>query len=453
MRLLRDALAGHVVPEGGILSISLPADEFVRGEPTPIPRTGYCLSQPLQGEFMTGTGVAVRFLGRGPKRFEDLAGRFNQLTESWETFCIGTEAVAPVAFTGFCFDKDEEPGSRWLGLPNAMIVVPSVLYRRHRGQAVLTFSAGLAACPTRAMTPAQQVDAWMGELDSLIADSSDKVNDPAPLQLARSEREDGWKARLEKALSAIRGGQVDKLVMTREARFCSSRPVDCARVFRALEAGHPECTQFAVCQQGGSLLGVSPERLISVRGNDVLSDALAGTTPRGRDPEEDDLLATRLLDDEKTREEHRIVVDQVINSLVPACTTLEAPGAPNLMRLPRIQHLWSPVRGRRRVGVGVLDLAAALHPTPAVGGSPRAEALGWLLNQNESRRGWYTGAFGWLDAAGDGELSVVLRCGVINGTQVDLYAGAGIVADSDPDQELAETEWKLLTMQGALKVG
>jgi salicylate biosynthesis isochorismate synthase len=118
-----------------------------------------------------------------------------------------------------------------------------------------------------------------------------------------------------------------------------------------------------------------------------------------------------------------------------------------------VQHLWSPVRGKKKPNTGVLDLAARLHPTPAVGGSPRTEALDWLSQQGESRRGWYTGAFGWMDASGDGELSVVLRCGVVKENHVDLFAGAGIVAGSDPSQELAETEWKLLTMQGALQVG
>jgi isochorismate synthase len=278
----------------------------------------------------------------------------------------------------------------------------------------------------------------------------------ATLQLQRldsSDDEGDWERRLAQALNVIREGRIDKIVMTRRARFESSRPIDCTRVFRALEAGHPECAQFAVSQPGITLLGVSPERLVSVMGEDVVSDALAGTAPRGRDPEEDDLLAAQLAQDAKTREEHHIVVQQVCDSLAPVCTGIEVPGEPTLMRLPRVQHLWSPVRARRKADASVLDLVARLHPTPAVGGSPRSEALEWMSQQGESQRGWYTGAFGWMDACGDGELSVVLRCGVVRETRVDLFAGAGIVSGSDPSQELAETEWKLLTMQGALQVG
>jgi len=151
--------------------------------------------------------------------------------------------------------------------------------------------------------------------------------------------------------------------------------------------------------------------------------------------------------------EHRIVVDQIRKALEPCCGALLAPQAPEIMSLPTVHHLWSPVGGHLRNGSDLLDLARRLHPTPAVGGSPRPAALEWLQRHEAQSRGWYTGAFGWLDAAGNGELSVVLRCGIVKHDCVDLFAGAGIVADSRPDQELAETEWKLCTLRGALELG
>ena len=454
---MRSALQENEIPKGGILSITLAADELVSGDLSPVPRIGYCWSRPLQGQFLAGTGVAARFIARGPNRFADLSERFQKLTDRWvRAGSVGT--MNPVAFTGFCFDPDEEPGPDWRGFANAMFAVPSVLFQRRDGASALTFSASQAACPTETLDPDQQVELWLAEMSALLDEDSVRTGsvEQAPLQLHRldsGDDEGDWEQRLALALKVIREGRIDKIVMTRRARFESSRAIDCTRVFRALEAGHPECAQFAVSQPDITLLGVSPERLVSAMGKDIVSDALAGTAPRGRDPEEDDLLAAQLTQDAKTREEHHIVVEQVCDSLAPVCTGIEVPGEPTVMRLPRVQHLWSPVRGQRKTDTTVLDLVARLHPTPAVGGSPRKEALEWLSQQGESQRGWYTGAFGWMDACGDGELSVVLRCGVVRGTRVDLFAGAGIVSGSDPTQELAETEWKLLTMQGALQVG
>lgn len=454
---LRSALQENAIPSGGILSITLAADDYVPGNLSPIPRIGYCWSRPLQGRFLSGTGIAARFIAKGQNRFVDLSDRFQKLTGRWVKAGTVT-TMNPVAFTGFCFDPDEEPGPDWHGFANAMFAVPSVLFQRRDGASALTFSASQAACPSKTLDSDQQLDLWLAEFSTLLDEDSARKGsvEQAPLQVRRLDsgnEENDWVQRLTRALKVIRQGRIDKIVMTRRARFETSRPMDCTRVFRALEAGHPECAQFAVSQPDITLLGVSPERLVSVQGEDVVSDALAGTAPRGRDPEEDDRLADRLAQDDKTREEHHIVVEQVCESLKPVCTGIEVTGEPTLMRLPRVQHLWSPVRGKKKPNTGVLDLAARLHPTPAVGGSPRSEALDWLSQQGESRRGWYTGAFGWMDASGDGELSVVLRCGVVKENHVDLFAGAGIVAGSDPSQELAETEWKLLTMQGALQVG
>jgi menaquinone-specific isochorismate synthase len=121
-----------------------------------------------------------------------------------------------------------------------------------------------------------------------------------------------------------------------------------------------------------------------------------------------------------------------------------------LMKLPRVQHLWSPVHARTRPGVSLLRLAERLHPTSAVGGIPRAEALAWLAEHEPEPRGWYTGALGWVDAGGDGDLCVILRCALIQGQQAQLFAGSGIVAQSDPQEELRETEWKLQTMLDGL---
>ena len=147
------------------------------------------------------------------------------------------------------------------------------------------------------------------------------------------------------------------------------------------------------------------------------------------------------------------MVEDIVQQLRPYCSGLVYPQQPSILKLPTVQHLHSLIRGQTTAGVSVLQLAGRLHPTPATGGLPRAAALDWLRHHGEQQRGWYTGSLGWLDASGDGELAVILRCALLGQRQATLYAGAGIVAGSDPQQEFLETEWKLQTMVTALQAG
>jgi isochorismate synthase EntC len=164
-------------------------------------------------------------------------------------------------------------------------------------------------------------------------------------------------------------------------------------------------------------------------------------------------LAATLRHSHKTLCEHRLVVEDIVRQLRPYCRGLVYPQQPDILKLPAVQHLHSRISGQARVGTSVLQLAARLHPTAATGGLPRPAALDWLRCHGEPQRGWYTGALGWLNTAGDGELAVILRCAVLGQRQATLYAGAGIVAGSDPQQEFLETEWKLQTMLAALRAG
>ena len=216
-----------------------------------------------------------------------------------------------------------------------------------------------------------------------------------------------------------------------------------------LDSQYPNCAQYAYGGEDYTLVGASPERLVKLDGTRVTVDALASTTVRGSDGAADEYLAASLLASSKARKEHQFVVDDIVAALKPVCRALEVPSWPRLLKLPTLQHLWSPIQGKVCSGVSVLQLIDRLHPTPAVGGVPRDSALSWLAEAGESR-GWYTGALGWLCPDGSGEATVVLRCAVLRGRTAELYAGAGIVADSDPRMELAETELKFQTMLDAL---
>jgi isochorismate synthase len=189
-----------------------------------------------------------------------------------------------------------------------------------------------------------------------------------------------------------------------------------------------------------------PELLVRSTGGAVTSNPLAGTAPRGEGEAEDRSLAEALMRSEKDRIEHRYVVDDVADRLAPHSDDLVVPTEPSLKRMATVQHLSTRITGTTRTGVHVLELVDALHPTPAVGGTPRDPALAFIEKVEPFDRGWYTGGVGWIDGAGDGEFAIGLRCGLLEGTNAHVFAGAGIVADSNPDAELLETRLKFRPM-------
>ncbi len=408
----------------------------------------YYWHRPLDAKVLAGTGTGAAFATRGQGRFEQMHEFHRTLSARWIRIG-GADQAGPVAFAGFAFDPDSEPGEEWGNLENSLVVVPSVLFHRHGDQASISFSA----MARELSAPAEILQTWSRQLDRLECPrgSPRPVLDAPALEPADPGA--SWHERVESALSAIRGGGLEKVVLTRRLRLYSRRPLACAPVMDFLDQRHDECAHFAVSRGACTLLGVSPERLLAFSDSRVIVDALAGTTPRGQNAEHDRRLADALLTEPKVREEHGLVVDQIRAALSPICSELDIPAMPDIMRLPQVQHLWTPISATVDNGIGLLGIAERLHPTPAVGGSPRQAATEWLAESGEAARGWYTGGFGWLDPAGNGELSVVLRCGLMREHSVDLFAGAGIVAESRPEQELAETEWKLLTMQGALRLG
>ncbi len=262
----------------------------------------------------------------------------------------------------------------------------------------------------------------------------------------------------EAALDAITAGEVSKVVLARrvDARF--DRPVDVHTVLARFRALEPACTVFGILDADRSFIGASPELLVSRRGDRIVSHPLAGTAglaPPG--PAEDPASRSaldHLVGSAKETEEHRLVVDAIAGILAPLCDRLEVPLSPEVVRLATVAHLGTRLVGRLAPGPNrpdVLDLVAALHPTPAVAGSPTAAALALLERLEEGGRGRYAGPVGWVDSRGDGEFVVGIRSATVEGDRASVHAGAGIVAGSDPKEELAETALKLRTALGALE--
>jgi isochorismate synthase len=256
------------------------------------------------------------------------------------------------------------------------------------------------------------------------------------------------------AVDRIRQGEMRKVVLARTIEVTAGRRLDPRLLAGRLRAVDPDAYTFAAPTDGGVLVGASPELLVSRRGREVRSNPLAGSAPRSGDPEEDHANADALIGSSKEREEHAIVVDAVADTLGPFCAELTWDPEPVLRETPNVWHLSTRFHGvLREPSPTALDLVAALHPTPAVAGAPREAALNAIAELEPFDRGRYAGPIGWVDADGDGEWAIALRCAELRGDLAILYAGAGIVADSDPARELAETERKFRAFLDALRWG
>lgn len=260
-----------------------------------------------------------------------------------------------------------------------------------------------------------------------------------------------WTRQIALLQEAMRRGEVRKVVLARTLHLQSEFPWNAEKTVRNLRKRYQQANLFLFrFAADESFLGATPERLARVEAGNLETVALAGSLPRGKDAEEDALLQQRLLTDARLRKEHGIVVEHILTQLKPLTESLAVSERRPLL-LPNVQHLQVQIRGSLRKGYDVLDVVQALHPTAALGGEPRQAALEWLERLEPFDRGWYGAPFGWVDAQGDGDFYVALRCGLLQGTQAILYAGAGILPESDPLAEWEETGLKFQPMLQAME--
>lgn len=256
-----------------------------------------------------------------------------------------------------------------------------------------------------------------------------------------------WCDLVELATKTMAGGAFEKVVLARRVDVTTDHPLDRHAVLDRLRTAYPGCHIVGI----GAFVAASPELLVSVAGDIVRSHPMAGTAPRGGDPATDQRLAASLLASTTYRHEHQVTIDMVHDTLLGWCSYVDYEAEPSVVAVANLQHLATLVEGRlSRPTPSVLDLVAALHPTPAVAGRPRDVAVDWIAAHEDIDRGRYAGTAGWVDAAGNGAWAVSVRCAEIEGTRARLFAGNGIVADSDPRTELAETRVKLQAMLSAI---
>ena len=335
---------------------------------------------------------------------------------------VGLPSSGPVAVGALPFDSSE---------PTELYVPETTVGRTSDGRSWLT-TVGTPTEPLEMIESAPQ--------------------DPDGFELASPVPHSEWMDLVAEAVVEISAHRFDKVVLAREVRVHTNRVIHVPTVLRRLRSLYPVCTVVsAPAPTGGRFIAASPELLISRIGSSVRSHPLAGTIPRSGNPEADRVLAEGLLGSTKDRAEHDWVVQDVRRVLEPLCSRLDVPSEPSIVSFRNVSHLGTLVSGTLgSIRPTAVALAAALHPTAAVGGTPRKAALDWLRTHERLDRGPYAGPVGWVDSRGDGEWVVGIRSAVIDGTTARLFAGVGVVEGSDPPSELAETQFKLQALLAAV---
>jgi menaquinone-specific isochorismate synthase len=407
---------------------------------------------------LVGIGSAWTARPTGPGRFREAAEAWTSLTR---TALVSGDApsqrgTGPLLLGGFAFAPEStRDGTAWTAFGAAALVLPRLLLTVSGSSAWLTASvivepAEAGHDPDTAARVVAGVEAEWAALDRTTSTAVPLTPATGTLQATSVVPQAAWQAAVIRLAGAVGRGRVDKVVLARQVEVSADAPIDVPAVLRRLEASAPESTIFAIGHGQRTFLGATPERLVRTDGHDFRTVAMAGSVRRGSDDDEDARLAGELVASEKEREEHRVVVDMLRETLEPLATRLEVEPAARVIRLRHIQHLVTLVSGRLREQAGILDLVERLHPTPAVGGAPRELALALLEDEERLDRGWYAGPVGWLDRRGDGEFVVAIRSGVVNGASASLFTGCGIVADSEPAREWDESEVKLRALASAL---
>jgi salicylate biosynthesis isochorismate synthase len=403
----------------------------------------FCFEQPdRDGYAVAGLGAVRRLEARGQDRFASIDARWRELLAgAMGDEPQGVPGSGLVALGGFAFAPYGGDSPGWEGFAPASLIVPEISFARQSGHVWLTVNVDVAPDDTLDDLT-KRLDRRLGEL----RDHALPLLDPAPAGAYRvisTMPPAHYEEAVARAVQRIKAGQLEKVVLAREVEVHAPIEHDPAAVLAVLREGFPSCYVFAIGRGDATFLAASPELLVRRQGQRASTVALAGSTRRSADPAVDDHLGEQLLHSHKDREENAIVARRIARTLKPHSVWVTAAPEPALVRVANIQHLGLPIRAQLASPIGALSLAGLLHPTPAVGGEPNAIATQLIPALEGLDRGWYAGTVGWTDAAGDGEFSVALRCALLRGRLARCYAGGGIVRDSEPAAELAETEVKL----------
>ncbi|MFS0674394.1 isochorismate synthase [Ornithinibacillus sp. 179-J 7C1 HS] len=373
----------------------------------------------------------------------------NLLKERWNTlqnqaiinnpFKISGTGIAAIG--GMDFDSHKPRTALWESFASNELRVPTYMLTVCEEDTYLTVNVYVG----REEDPLSLAEKLSENETFLLSHTDIETYQPTIKQQFEINPEE-WKRTVKAATEHISAGSTNKIVLARELQLQLANKIQLTGVIRELIESQPTSYIFAFEQGDDCFIGASPERLVKVEKNDLLSTCLAGTAPRGSNDSEDEEFGHQLLHDQKNLEEHDFVVQMIRTSLEEFCKEIQVPNQPVLYKLRNLQHLYTPVRGKFKQGKSILDVIEKLHPTPALGGEPREAAIDFIRENEMLDRGWYGAPIGWIDSNEHGEFAVAIRSGLMKGNKASLFAGCGVVKDSDPEAEYIETGIKFLPM-------
>ncbi|MGM9965960.1 isochorismate synthase [Rummeliibacillus sp. TYF005] len=378
------------------------------------------------------------------QRFDDVEQQWKKLTQHIVT---NDKELQPILFGGFTFDPENGVSGEWEGMPPAFFVVATYqLVIRNDHVYISTNYIAEQENP-------QILNELCKKRDELMHTAQVKALKTYAKPKVKSSFEPFKEEYLEsihQVTSLIRQKEADKVVIARSLALEFEKEVSSPNVLSQIILEQPESYLFGLEHNEKLFFGASPERLVKVENSYAYSSCVAGSVKRGKTAEEDEGLGQSLLNDAKNRSEHQYVVDMIGHTFKENCASYTIPSEPRLLKIRDIQHLYTPVEGHLKNGATILQLVKTLHPTPALGGVPRMKAMEVIRKYEPMNRGLYAAPIGWLDANGNGEFAVAIRSALLHQDKAYLYAGGGIVADSQPQSEYEETLVKFRPMIRAL---
>ncbi len=376
--------------------------------------------------------------------------RFVAIEEEWKKLVHNSIIVddfapystGPILMGGFSFDPLIKRTELWNHFDDAKFVLPTIMLSVYKGSTYLT--TNIICEPTGTTF----VESDIEQLEGLLEGNR---KDPISNSFTKEEvQPKEWMESVRNATKKVQAGEVEKVVLAREIKLHFDKPIETDAILARLKEEQPMSYLFAIEYGDSCFIGASPERLIKKKGGEFLTTCLAGSIRRGKTPSEDEQLANELLSDRKNLYEHDVVVQMIKNAMKESCIRISSPTQPDILKMRDIQHLYTPVRGVAKENVSLLTVVDRLHPTPALGGQPKQKAYEIIRELEVLDRGWYGSPVGWLDTKDNGEFAVAIRSGLINSNNASLFAGCGIVGDSEPESEYTETMIKFRPMLSAL---
>lgn len=399
--------------------------------------------------FMVGLGICKQI------QSEQAFDRFTHVNNEWKRFIENSIifnpynhniGLGPAMFGGFSFDPLKPKTSLWSRFSDSLFHIPKYMLSINEGQAFLT--TNILCTQHDSPSLAEKV---IHDRDCLLSEANRRLSlHKSKLNRTEEIHPDQWIKTVDEIIEELKTGPLKKVVLARELRLYFHEPIQVERILSHLMNEQRESFVFAFESNGDCFVGASPERLVKKSGKDIFSTCLAGSIKRGKTFEEDQHLQQALLSDQKNLVEHHYVVEMIKEALQEVCSEVILPNRPRLMRMRDIHHLYTPVIGKATEETSLLQIVERLHPTPALGGLPSLEAVEKIREVELLDRGFYAAPIGWMDYRGSGEFAVAIRSALIQDKEASLFAGCGVVVDSNAHSEYSETKIKFRPMLTAL---